>query len=85
MARPRKDIMARLKPSLRPTETYTGDQYDLFFNDEAVQLLHQPAAHTDGDTMVYFPKADVPVLSILASDLGSLAAPPIALWSIRRG
>jgi glyoxylase-like metal-dependent hydrolase (beta-lactamase superfamily II) len=42
-----------------PTETYTGDQYDLFFNDEAVQLLHQPAAHTDGDTMVFFRKSDV--------------------------
>lgn len=42
-----------------PTEVYIGDQYDLFFNDEAVQLLHQPAAHTDGDTIVFFRKSDV--------------------------
>lgn len=42
-----------------PTEVYTGDQYDLFFNDEPVQLLHQPNAHTDGDSFVFFRKSDV--------------------------
>jgi cyclase len=42
-----------------PTETYSGSQYDLFFNDEAVQMFHMPAAHTDGDTIVFFRKSDV--------------------------
>ena len=28
-------------------------------NGEDVRLIPIPAAHTDGDTMVYFPKADV--------------------------
>ncbi len=45
--------------ALWPTETFDEDSYDLFFNDEAVQLIHQPAAHTDGDVMVYFRKSDV--------------------------
>jgi cyclase len=44
-----------------PTETYDLDfmNFSHYFNGEAVQLLHEPAAHTDGDTMVYFRGADV--------------------------
>jgi hypothetical protein len=30
-----------------------------FFNGEGIVLLHQPAAFTDGDTMVYFRGSDV--------------------------
>jgi cyclase len=42
-----------------PTDTYRGKQKDLYFNDEAVVLLHQPAAHTDGDSLVFFRGSDV--------------------------
>lgn len=42
-----------------PTEVYLGDHYDLYFNDEPIELLHQPRAHTNGDTMVFFRKSDV--------------------------
>jgi glyoxylase-like metal-dependent hydrolase (beta-lactamase superfamily II) len=42
-----------------PTDTMFVPQKDVFFNDEAVQLLHQPAAHTDGDVMVFFRRSDV--------------------------
>jgi glyoxylase-like metal-dependent hydrolase (beta-lactamase superfamily II) len=42
-----------------PTDTLFVPQKDLFFNGEAVQVLHQPAAHTDGDTMVFFRRSDV--------------------------
>jgi cyclase len=42
-----------------PTTTYFSDTKNLFFNDEAVQLIHQPAAHTDGDSMVFFRRSDV--------------------------
>lgn len=45
--------------ALWPTETINGDQYDLYFNGEAVQLFHPHDAHTDGDLMVYFRKSDV--------------------------
>ena len=42
-----------------PTDTYFVKQKDLFVNGEAVQLLHVKAAHTDGDTMVFFRRSDV--------------------------
>jgi cyclase len=51
--------------SALPTETFFGDEDSLFFNDEAIELVHQPAAHTDGDVMVFFRKSDV----ISAGDL----------------
>jgi glyoxylase-like metal-dependent hydrolase (beta-lactamase superfamily II) len=42
-----------------PTDTMFVPQKDIYFNDEPVQLLHQPAAHTDGDVMVFFRRSDV--------------------------
>jgi glyoxylase-like metal-dependent hydrolase (beta-lactamase superfamily II) len=42
-----------------PTETFFGDMDTLFFNGEAIELMHQSAAHTDGDVMVFFRKSDV--------------------------
>ena len=42
-----------------PTDVYRGKQKDLYFNDEPVVLLHQPAAHTDGDSLVFFRGSDV--------------------------
>ena len=31
----------------------------MLFNGEGVQVLHQPAAHTDGDVVVFFRRTDV--------------------------
>lgn len=42
-----------------PTDTFFVEQKDLYFNGEAVQMFHEPAAHTDGDSIVYFRKSDV--------------------------
>jgi glyoxylase-like metal-dependent hydrolase (beta-lactamase superfamily II) len=42
-----------------PTDTFFDSEDEVFFNGEAVQLLHQPAAHTDGDILVFFRKSDV--------------------------
>ena len=42
----------------RPILTY-GDAVNLHFNGEDVALIKVPAAHTDGDTIVHFPSADV--------------------------
>jgi glyoxylase-like metal-dependent hydrolase (beta-lactamase superfamily II) len=42
-----------------PTATYFTDEKDFSFNAEAVVLMHTPAAHTDGDTMVFFRSSDV--------------------------
>jgi cyclase len=47
-----------------PTDTYL-DVKEIWLNGEAIQLFHQPNAHTDGDTIVYFRKSDV----ISAGDL----------------
>ena len=42
-----------------PTNTFFGPRKELFFNDEAIEILHQPAAHTDGDSLVFFRRSDV--------------------------
>jgi glyoxylase-like metal-dependent hydrolase (beta-lactamase superfamily II) len=42
-----------------PTDTFFGERDDISFNGEAVELLHQPAAHTDGDVMAFFRRSDV--------------------------
>jgi cyclase len=45
--------------SALPTDTFFGDEDSLFFNGEAIELIHQPSAHTDGDVIVFFRKSDV--------------------------
>jgi len=42
-----------------PTHVYCGHQWDTFANGESILLLHEPAAHTDGDTIVYFRGSDL--------------------------
>jgi cyclase len=42
-----------------PTSTFIGDDKKLFFNGEGVHIIHQPSAHTDGDSIVFFRKSDV--------------------------
>jgi cyclase len=37
-----------------PRDVYRGRHKDLFFNGEPIILMHQPAAHTDGDSLVFF-------------------------------
>jgi glyoxylase-like metal-dependent hydrolase (beta-lactamase superfamily II) len=46
-------------PTSWPTETYFAGWHDIFFNGEAVRLFHVPAAHTDGDSLVFFRRSDV--------------------------
>ena len=56
-----------------PTETFFGSDKEIFFNDEAIQLLHQPAAHTDGDVVVFFRRSDV----VVAGDLFVTTSYPV--------
>ena len=42
-----------------PSDTYFTGEWALFVNGEALQLIHVPEAHTDGDTMVFFRRSDV--------------------------
>src|SRR5688500_18723110 len=42
-----------------PTETFFNNKREFLFNGEAVQIIHQPDAHTDCDSVVFFRKSDV--------------------------
>jgi glyoxylase-like metal-dependent hydrolase (beta-lactamase superfamily II) len=42
-----------------PTSTFVGEDKKLFFNGEGIHIIHQPAAHTDGDSIVFFRRSDV--------------------------
>jgi len=42
-----------------PTSTFLGDLKKLFFNGEGIEIIHQPAAHTDGDSIIFFRRSDV--------------------------
>jgi len=43
----------------RPLNTFFEDKRDFYFNGEAILIYHVPAAHTDGDIIVYFRGSDV--------------------------
>ena len=45
--------------ALWPNDEYFQPAKDLSFNGEAVVVIHPPAAHTDGDSMVHFRRSDV--------------------------
>ena len=45
--------------ALWPTKTFAYHQYAMYLNGEGIQVIHQPAAHTDGDTIVFFRRNDV--------------------------
>jgi len=45
--------------ALWPTKTFNYHQYSMYLNGEGIQVIHQPAAHTDGDTIVFFRRGDV--------------------------
>ena len=42
-----------------PTETYDQKRKYMYLNGEGIEVLHQPAAHTDGDSVVFFRRSDV--------------------------
>ena len=58
-----------------PSDTYYTPTYKWngFFNGEGIELFHIPAAHTDGDTIVFFRYSDV----ISAGDVLSIATYPV--------
>jgi glyoxylase-like metal-dependent hydrolase (beta-lactamase superfamily II) len=45
--------------ALWPTKTFAFRMYSMYLNGEGIQVIHQPAAHTDGDTIVFFRRGDV--------------------------
>ena len=49
----------QLSPEGWPTEAYFTPHRDIHFNGEPIEILHQPSAHTDGDSLVFFRRSDV--------------------------
>src|SRR4029077_11330325 len=45
--------------ALWPTKTFAYHQYSMYLNGEGIQDIHQPAAHTDVDPIVFFRRCDV--------------------------
>jgi cyclase len=48
-----------------PTETFHQARKYMYLNGEGIEILHQPAAHSDGDAIVFFRRSDV----IVAGDI----------------
>ena len=58
-ATPSAELRVNQAVTLPITSSYFMPTRDFFLNGEAVLLYHVPAAHTDGDTLVYFRRSDV--------------------------
>ena len=56
-----------------PNDTFTSRYRSMYVNDEAVQIIRQTGAHSDGDVMVLFRKADV----IVTGDIIDLRQFPV--------
>jgi len=56
-----------------PTETYDQKRKYMYLNGEGIEVLHQPSAHTDGDSMVFFRRSDV----VAAGDILDLTRFPV--------
>lgn len=60
-------------PGGLPMDVYPGDLKKLFFNDEGIEIIHIPSAHSDGDSMVYFRRSDV----LIAGDILTTTSYPV--------
>jgi glyoxylase-like metal-dependent hydrolase (beta-lactamase superfamily II) len=56
-----------------PTEAYYTEKKFIRMNDEGIEILHQPAAHSDADSFVMFRRSDV----VVAGDILDLTRFPV--------
>ncbi len=56
-----------------PTNTFFNDEKKIYYNGEGVRIVHMPAAHTDGDVIVFFRRSDV----IAAGDIFRTTGYPV--------
>jgi cyclase len=73
-----ENVLARMTAENRaatelPLNTFFEEGRDFSFNGEAVFLYHVPAAHTDGDVVVYFRGSDV----LVAGDIFVTTSYPV--------
>src|SRR5262245_44600476 len=53
------DKSAAMPSGSWPTDTYDSSDWKLYANGEPLIIEHAPAAHSDGDSIVFFRKSDV--------------------------
>lgn len=63
----------------QPTETFARRLKVMYLNDESIQVMHPPNAHTDGDAIVLFRQSDV----IVTGDVFDMTRFPVI--DIERG
>src|SRR4051812_22642058 len=51
--------LAKSPSGLWPTEVFHYERKAMYLNGEAIEMLHQSAAHTDSDLVVFFRRSDV--------------------------
>jgi glyoxylase-like metal-dependent hydrolase (beta-lactamase superfamily II) len=78
-----EEVLARMsgptgQPSPFPLEAWPSETFNLprkymYLNGEGIEIFRQPAAHTDGDAMVFFRRSDV----VVAGDVFDTRAFPI--------
>jgi cyclase len=56
-----------------PSSSFVADEKVMHFNGEGIQIVHQPAAHSESDSVVFFRRSDV----IAAGDLYSTETYPV--------
>jgi cyclase len=56
-----------------PTETFNQPRKYMYLNGEGIEVFHQPAAHTDGDAIVFFRRSDV----VVAGDILDMTRFPV--------
>ena len=64
---------ARMPYGVWPHDTFFTGMKQLYFGGEVVEMLHAPAAYTDGDVMVWFRRSDV----VAAGDVLSTVTYPV--------
>ena len=69
----------RMPYGVWPHDTFFSDRKSFFFDGEVVDIMFQPAAHTDGDVIVWFRKSDV----IAAGDIFTTTTYPVV--DVKRG
>jgi glyoxylase-like metal-dependent hydrolase (beta-lactamase superfamily II) len=56
-----------------PTDAYPGESKEIYSNGEGIELLHEFAAATNGDSIVYFRRSDV----VVTGDIFSMTSYPV--------
>jgi cyclase len=56
--------------SMWPTNSFFDAEKRMYYNGEGIRIIHQPAAHTDGDVVVYFRRSDVVAVGDVFSTTG---------------